>query len=144
MELTFKKLHPEAVAPTRANPNDAGLDLTAVSVEYNREFDYFEYDTGIAVEFPPGNVGFLTPRSSVSKTGLHLCNSIGTIDASYRGSIKARFYKNLVPGMRARPYEVGDKIGQLVIVPCFLGEAIEVKELSNTNRGENGFGSSGK
>ena len=142
--IKFKQLHHSAVLPARANPEDAGLDLTAISVTYNSEYDFWEYDTGLAVEIPPGHVGFLTPRSSISKTGLHLCNSIGTVDHGYSGSVRARFYKNVVPGLRSKPYEVGERVCQLVIVPCVIEQAQFVGELSDTSRGTNGFGSSGK
>lgn len=146
MEITlkFKKLHPDAVTPSKAHPTDAGFDLVAISERYDREHDFFEYDTGISVEIPPGYVGLLAPRSSVSKTGLHMANSVGTIDAPYRGPIKARFYKNVVSGLRSNAYSVGDKIAQLIIVPIPTVTLEEVKDLSETDRGTGGFGSSGK
>ncbi len=144
MELKFKKTHPDAVTPTKAHDTDAGFDLTAVSLEYNNELDIFEYDTGIAVEIPPGYVGFLTCRGSVSKTGFHLCNGVGTVDSPYRGSIRARFYKRMIPGMRSQPYKVGDKIGQLIILELPKFELREVEELSDSSRGEGRFGSTGK
>jgi dUTP pyrophosphatase len=141
--LKFKKTHPSAQTPTRAHPHDAGLDLVAISAEYNNEYGYYEYDTGIAVELPPGHMGLLTARSSVSKTGLSMCNGIGTIDSSYRGSIKVRFYKETLAGIRSTPYVVGDKVAQLIVVPIRLPLMVECTELSESDRGQNGFGSSG-
>jgi dUTP pyrophosphatase len=143
MKIKFKKLHPEAIMPKRAHPGDAGLDLIAISVRFDNEYNFYEYDTGLAVEIELGFVGLFMPRSSVSKTGLHLCNGVGCVDSGYIGPLKARFYKNTLPGLRSKPYEVGERIGQLVIVPCFIGEIMEVNELSETSRGQGGFGSSG-
>ena len=142
--LKFKKLHPDAVIPKRAHRDDAGLDLTAVSVEFNNEFQFWEYDTGLAVEIPPGYMGLAAPRSSVSKTGLSLCNGVGIVDSSYRGSLKSRFYKETLPGIRSKEYEVGDRVCQLIIVPIELPVPVEVEELSETDRGQGAFGSSGK
>ena len=143
-ELKFKKLHPDAVIPKRAHPDDAGLDLVAVSVEFNNEYGYYEYDTGLAVEIPPGFMGIAAPRSSVSKTGLSLCNGVGIVDSSYRGSLKSRFYKEVLPGIRSDIYGIGEKVCQLIIVPIELPTPIEAQELSETRRGSGGFGSSGK
>jgi dUTP pyrophosphatase len=136
--IKFKKLHENAVLPTRANRYDGGLDLTAVSVEVTRE--YIEYDTGLAVEIPEGYVGLLCPRSSVTKTGLMLGNSIGICDAPYRGPLKLRF-KDV--DRHLRRYEVGERVGQLVVVPILTHDAVFVDELSDTDRGQGAFGSSG-
>lgn len=143
MELKFKKLHADAKIPTRAHAKDAGLDLTAVSMEYNREYDFYEYDTALAVEIPSGYVGFLAPRSSISKTGMHMCNSMGTIDCGYLGPIKARFYKPTIAGFRSESYKVGDKIAQLILVPIALPTPVETGNLNDTARGQGGFGSTG-
>lgn len=142
--LKFKKLHPKAQTPARSHPHDAGLDLIAVTAEYNNEYGYYEYDTGISIELPPGHVALLAARSSVSKTGLSLANGMGVIDSTYRGSIKARFYKETLAGIRSTPYIVGDKIAQLLIVPIRLPIMVECTELSESDRGTNGFGSTGK
>jgi dUTP pyrophosphatase len=141
--LKFKKTHPKAQTPSRSHPHDAGLDLVAVSFEYNNEYGYYEYDTGVAVELPPGHVGLLAARSSVSKTGMSMCNGIGVIDSAYRNSIKVRFYKETLAGIRSTPYVVGDRIAQLIVIPIRLPLMVECEELSETNRGE-GFGSSGQ
>lgn len=143
MKIKIKKLHPNAIIPTYANHGDAGLDLTAVSAIYNTEFDFCEYDTGLSVEIPEGYVGLIFNRSSISKKGQALCNAVGVIDSPYRGSIKLRFYTKS-NSMAYDVYNVGDKIGQLMIIPYPKVELEEVTELSSTERGEGGFGSSGK
>jgi len=140
MNIKIKKLHEKAVIPSYAKEGDAGLDLTAISEEWNKDNSMVTYDTGIAVEIPIGYVGLLFPRSSVSKTTLNLANSVGVIDSGYRGSIMFK-YRYLEEGM---VYEVGERIGQLLILPYPKIEFEEVDELSDTNRGDGGFGSSGK
>ena len=100
-----------------------------------------KYDTGIAVEIPPGYVGLVFPRSSVCKTGLSLANSVGVIDSDYRGSISLVFYKG---AELIEAYSYGDRIGQLVIVPIPEVEFVEAEELSETERGAGGYGSTGK
>ncbi len=142
MELKIKKTHPNSVTPFYAKPGDAGMDLTAVSeiVTEAEGYAYIEYDTGIAVEIPEGYVGLVFPRSSVSKTGLILANAVGIIDSGYRASIKCRF--KWIKG--SVKYAVGDKIAQLIILPYPQISFIEVDELSDTERGKGGFGSSGK
>lgn len=138
LEVKVKKLHPEAVVPTYAKNGDAGLDLTAVSREVTEH--YTEYDTSLAFEIPEGYVGLVFPRSSISKTGLVLKNSVGVIDSGYRGSVKLRFSQN-----PSKPhYNPGDKVGQLIIIPYPLIQLIESEELSDTERGDGGFGSSGR
>lgn len=140
MEVKFKKLIPRAVAPSYSKPGDAGMDLTALGVE--RTPGYIEYNTYIAVEIPEGHVGLLFPRSSVSKTPLFLANSVGVIDSNYRGPIKLRFKHT--GEHNGETYKSGDRVGQLVIMPIPTIELKEVGDLSETNRGDGGFGSSGK
>lgn len=89
LKIKFKKLNSNAVIPKRGTTGAAGFDLTAVSM-YVKE-NTLKYDTGIAVEIPPGYVGLVFPRSSVCKTGLSLANSVGVIDSDYRGSISLCF-----------------------------------------------------
>ena len=142
MKVRFKKLNEKAVVPSYAKPGDAGLDLTATSKELtnNPQYGYLEYGTGLAVEIPEGHVGLLFPRSSISNTGLILSNSVGVIDSGYRGEIKFRFKH--IPG--TADYNVGDRVGQLVILPYPSIETEEATELSSTERGDGGFGSSNK
>lgn len=139
LKIKFKKMNPNAVMPKQGTIGAAGFDLTAVSIEKNETM--LKYDTGIAVEIPPGYVGLVFPRSSVCKTGLSLANSVGVIDSDFRGSISLVFYKNT---QCIVPYWPGDRIGQLVIVPIPEVEYVEVEELSETERGEGGYGSTGK
>lgn len=140
MKIRFKKLHPTAFMPKRATDGAAGFDLTAVSQTW-KDGGKVHYDTGIAVEIPAGYVGLVFQRSSVHKTGLSLCNAVGVIDADYRGSITFVFR---VGYGGCSPYKVGDRIGQIVFVPIPDVELIEADELSETARGEGGYGSTGK
>lgn len=81
MEVKIKKLHENAVIPAYAKPGDAGLDLIAVSYNYNQSIDCHVYGTGIAVEIPEGYVGLIYPRSSNRKTDAYMCNHVGVIDS---------------------------------------------------------------
>ena len=139
MEVKVKKLHIDAVIPKYAKVGDAGLDLTAVSL--NMSPDQIIYDTGLAFEIPEGHVGLIFPRSSICKHSLSLANSIGVIDSQYRGPVKVVF--NLRPNVPKPAYEVGDRICQLVILPYPQIKLVESNELSDTERGSGGFGSSG-
>jgi dUTP pyrophosphatase len=144
MKVRFKKLSPEATTPTYSKPGDAGLDLTAISVDYQAEHLFTEYGTGIAVEIPEGYVGLLFSRSSVTKRSQMLKNAVGVIDSNYRGEIKLRFSSiNVSPLYRDQYYNVGDRVGQLIIVPIPSIELEEILELSETNRGADGYGSTG-
>lgn len=95
MQVKFKKMHPNAVTPTIAKPGDAGLDLTAVSVEYDEAYQCIVYDTGIAIEIPTGFVGLVYCRSSIKKKNLFLTNHTGIIDSGYRGTIKFAFKSDI-------------------------------------------------
>lgn len=144
-QVRIKKINDNAIIPSYSREGDAGLDLTATTIECND--DFIEYGTGLAIEIPDGMVGFLFPRSSISKYDLLQCNSVGVIDSNYRGEIKIRF-KKTVKMSDTRPfdeklYNIGDRIGQLIIMRYPQIELVETQELSNTNRGEKGFGSSG-
>lgn len=139
MKIRFKKCHPAAVMPKRATTGAAGFDLTAVSE--NWKDGCVIYDTGIAVEIPAGYVGLLLQRSSVYKTGLSLCNAVGVCDADFRGSISFVFRIGYGP---SQPYKIGERIGQIVFVPIPDVELVEASELSETERGTGGYGSTGK
>lgn len=152
MKVNIKKLDSLAQVPKYANDSDAGMDLVAISKEETP--DYVEYGTGLAVEIPEGYVGLIFPRSSISKQNLALANSVGVIDSGYRGEIKFRFKKLRNQRLETQHqwhidddwkiYHVSDKIGQLIIIPYPKVEFSVVDELSNSERGNNGFGSSGK
>ena len=144
MRIRFKKLHPWAVAPKQGTSGSAGFDLTAISCRFDERYSVWEYGTGIAVEIPKGYVGMEFPRSSVYKTGDFLSNCVGIIDSDYRGEIRAKFYGVNHLFNCPCPYEVGDRIVQLVIVPIPEVEYVEVGELSETARGAGGYGSTGR
>ena len=146
MKVRIKKLHKDAVIPTYAKNGDAGMDLTAISAEWNDNNTICTYDTGISIEIPKGYVGLLFPRSSVSKTKLQLANSVGVIDSGYRGSIMFK-YRYLVTEehiYHEEIYYAGERIGQILIIPYPQIEFEEVNELSDTDRGSGGFGSTNK
>lgn len=142
MKVKIKKLHKNAVIPKYAKEGDAGMDLTAtskkVNISYTTGFDSITYGTGISLEIPSGHVGLLFPRSSLSKTDLILGNHVGVIDSGYRGEVMMKFRNT-----DYRDYEVGDRIGQIIIMPYPQVEFEEVEELSDTSRGDGGFGSTG-
>ena len=139
MQVKVKKLDPKAVIPKYAKVGDAGLDLTATSYDYSN--GRHVYGTGLAIEIPKGYVGLLFPRSSICKMDLRLTNCVGVIDSGYRGQISL-FFEN--DGMEdPLIYKVGDRIGQLLILAYRQIEMQEVGELSDTVRGESGFGSTG-
>lgn len=140
MNIKIKKLHPDAKMPFRANSTDAGADLYATSLEFKND-GRIVYGLGLAFEIPRGYVGLLTPRSSCSKMGIQMPNSVGVIDSDYRGEVKAVFTESKPAPM---VYRVGDRVAQLLIVPIELATFTEVEELSETERGIGGFGSTGK
>jgi len=138
MQVKVQKLVPEAVVPKYAKEGDAGLDLVAVTHTF--EEGYEGYGTGLAFEIPKGHVGLLFPRSSVTTKDLMLKNSVGVIDSGYRGEVSLRFQR--VDGGEYS-YLVGDRIGQLIILPIPHIELVEVKELTQSDRGVGGYGSTG-
>lgn len=148
MQVKVKKLRPDAVIPKYAKAGDAGLDLTAISHEYelNECGRLLQvYGTGLALEIPEGHVGLIFPRSSISRTRLVLTNCVGVVDSSYRGEVKLKFAIDY----GARPtdssaYKIGERVGQLVIIPYPFIEMVESETLSDSERGTGGFGSSGK
>lgn len=138
MELKIKQLHKDAKLPKYANPLDAGLDLVAVDKEYDQANGVISYSTGLAFEIPEGYVGLLFPRSSVYKTNLSLSNCVGVLDAGYRGEVSFKFKIN-----GNKVYDVGARIGQLVVVKIPKMEPKFVDELTDTVRGQGGYGSTG-
>jgi dUTP pyrophosphatase len=140
MKVKIKKLHPNAVKPKYAKENDAGMDLVATEI-ISETPSQITYGMGLAIEIPDGMVGLIFPRSSIRNTGLTLSNSVGVIDAGYRGEIQATFNKN---GVKDEFYKVGDRVCQIIIVPHPIIKIVEVDELSESSRGSGGFGSTGK
>jgi dUTP pyrophosphatase len=144
MKVKIKKLHPLAVIPTYAKSGDAGMDLIATSI-ISENPSQITYGLGIALEIPEGFVGLVFPRSSIRKTRLQLSNSVGVIDSGYRGELQATFNKiTTTIENQKNDYKVGDRVCQIVIIPYPHIEFEEVVELSDTERGEGGFGSTGK
>lgn len=159
MKIKYSKLTEKAVAPFKKYNIDAGFDLTATWI---KEYDkYIEYGTDIAIEIPEGYVGLLFPRSSIRNQDLMLKNSVGVVDASYRGEIKFSFYKTkfslenmkvwndnvnqlISTSIDIDKYEIGERCGQIVIMKIPDIEMIEADKLSETDRGTQGYGSSGK
>jgi len=141
INIKIKKLVKHAIVPTCANVGDAGVDLYATDFGESEDNMFIEYGTGLAIEIPEGYFGMLTPRGSISKTPLILCNSVGVIDSGYRGEILVRF-KRVVQDRDWLEYRVGDKIAQLIILPSYAIKFIETDVLSDTERGQGRFGSS--
>ena len=141
MKVKIKKLNPDAIIPTYAKSGDAGMDLVITEIKAESEWD-ISYGFGISMEIPEGFMGLVFPRSSIRKTDLILSNSVGVIDSGYRGELQATFKKT--NGLDSLTYKVGDRIAQIMIIPYPQIEFTEVEELTNTERGEGGFGSTGK
>lgn len=170
LQVKIKKLHPDAVIPSYAHETDCGMDLTAVSKTFD-EYGNVVYGFGLAFEIPEGYAGFIFPRSSNHKSRMLLTNSVGVIDSGYRGEVTAKFaqrtsfgipekflqrIKYLLTGKmencnlssydatNTNNYKIGDRVAQMVILPYPKVEFVEVDELSETDRGEGGYGSTGK
>ena len=154
MKVNIKRLNENAVIPTYAKHGDAGMDLTATSKSYD-DHGNVVYGTGLAFEIPMGYVGYVFPRSSNAKKDLILSNSVGVIDSGYRGEVIFKFKplaylaeteheKYELSIEFPESYEIGDRIGQIIIMPIPHIEFNEVDELSSTDRGTGGFGSTDK
>lgn len=145
MIIKVKRLHPNAVIPKYAKPGDAALDLYAVERGKADKYGNMVYKTGLAIEIPEGFVGLLYPRSSISKTNQMLRNHVGVVDSGYRGEIILKFgWFSQASTPDSTYYDSGDRIAQLMIVPHPKVEFLEVEELSETDRGTGGFGSTGQ
>lgn len=140
MSNTIKiKLEPGAKLPTRAHTKDAGLDIYAAEDAILRPGSHATIETGVHVQIPEGYVGLLTSKSGLMREHGLTCR--GTIDADYTGTIKAIVFNH---GGQIYPIHAGDKITQLVIVPIITPEPEIVDELPETERGADGFGSTGR
>lgn len=138
IDVKIRKVHPDAVIPFRAHATDAGMDVIAISMEMTE--DYVEYDTGLQFQLPEGYAMLIFPRSSNSKKDLLLCNSVGILDAGYTGNLKLRF-KLMTEGYTEKIYNPGDKVGQIMIIPYPEINFIETEVFNETERGDEGFGS---
>ena len=144
MEVKIKKLSPNAVIPSYAKVGDAGMDLVATSI-ISETSTQITYGLGVALEIPEGFVGLVFPRSSIRNTDLQLSNCVGVIDSGYRGELQATFNKKGVRKIDGQNgYMVGDRVAQIMIIPYPPVYFDEVEELSDSDRGEGGFGSTGK
>lgn len=166
MIIKIKKLVPEAVIPKYAKHGDAGLDLVATSLKMD-EYGNAHYGTGLAFEIPEGYVGLIFPRSSIAKKNQMLTNHVGVVDSGYRGEVTFKFKPTEVylDNLKESPnslnnylasklkdgqsevvgetmYAIGEKIGQIIILPYPQIEFNEVNELSESERGTGAYGSS--
>lgn len=142
MDIKIQKINDKAIIPVYSKPGDAGLDLTAISIE-KLDGDLIKYNFGIALEIPEGYVGYIFPRSSVYKTGQILSNCVGVIDSGYRGEISAIF-RYVDYEENSKEYGIGDRIAQIIIMPIPKVNFIPVQKLQKSERGSGGFGSTGK
>lgn len=142
LNVNIKKVHPNAVIPAYAKPGDMGMDVTAISCEWDAKNNCFVYDTGLQFEVPEGYGMFIFPRSSNRKTEAYLANHVGVLDSGYRGNLMLCF-KNRDASNTEAPYKVGDRVGQIIILPYPIVNFVEVEELSTTERGAGGFGHTG-
>lgn len=152
MKVKIKKLHKDATIPFKTFDSDFCYDVVATSCEEIAP-NVYRYGTGLAFQIERNDNNLVTvknmyqlsldfrPRSSVWKTGMVLSNCVGTIDESYTGEVCAVFY-HVMPSMPK--YEVGDKIGQIKMGYTWGMDFVEVSELDETERGANGYGSTGK
>ena len=139
--MLVKLLNEYAKLPTRGTIDSAGLDIYCpfnITVHADSQK---RIPLGIAVEIPKGHMGLLVPRSSMSKTPLRCANSVGIIDADYRGELSIA-YENI----SCSDYTIfrGDRIAQLIIIPIAIVDVEEAQTLSETERGDGGYGSTGK
>ena len=153
MQIKIKKLYEDSILPTKAHATDAGYDLYAHSKSYDDDGNVV-YGSGVAMEIPKGYVGLVFPRSSNAKKDLILSNSVGVIDSGYRGEISFKFKQTpkvltgasgtFVTYQYTKDYGLGERVGQIIIMPYPDVEFIEVEKLSDSERGNGGYGSSGK
>lgn len=143
MTLRVVRLDARATLPARAHPGDAGLDLHALDGATLAPGERASIPTGIAVEIEPGHAGLVLPRSGLAtRHGISVVNSPGLIDSGYRGELRVL----LLNTDRTEPFELhaGDRIAQLVLIAVAVGEPVEISQLSGSERGAGGFGSSGR
>lgn len=166
LKVKIKKLVENAVIPTYAKDGDAGMDLVATSMSEDG-YGNIVYGTGLAFEIPKGYVGLVFPRSSNAKNNMYLTNSVGVVDSGYRGEISFKYkvvhntgsflkwwWENKILKKKEpkisiytlgyNVYKVGDRVGQLIIMPYPSIKFEEVDKLSETERGVNGYGSTGR
>lgn len=144
MTVRFKKLRSGAVLPRRGTPESAGLDLSACleGPLVLKAGETALVPTGLAAELPPGTAGMVYARSGLaSKAGIALANGVGVVDSDYRGELMVPLHNYTGTDFALAP---GDRIAQLVVTPVLFPDIEEAETLSDTQRGKNGFGSSGQ
>jgi len=139
MEINIKKLNDLAEIPKYQTEGAACFDLVATSMKIDRNNNQIKYGIGLAFEIPKGYKGNLYPRSSIVKTSLRLGNCTGIIDSDYRGEVSLVF--DILENSKLPYYAIGERIGQMEIVPVLQVKFKESKELSETVRGSGGYGS---
>ena len=168
INIKCKQLDEKAVIPFYAKEGDACMDITAIDLEYDLKNDRYIYHTGLAFEVPEGYYMYLRPRSSNTKTDFYIANAPGTLDAGYRGELLVVFkrrdkialedfamlFKGCDPNqvmtayvnsmLSIAPYVPGDRVCQMQVLPRPKVNIEIVEELSESERGEGGFGSTGK
>lgn len=150
MKVRIKRLYNDSILPTKAHDTDAGYDLYAHSMTHDHDGNVV-YGCGIAFEIPRGYVGLVFPRSSNAKKDLLLSNSVGVIDSGYRGEVTFKFklfyphveHSGFIHNM-SKDYAIRERIGQIIIMPYPEVEFVEAESLSDSDRGVDSYGSSGK
>ncbi|MBR6790441.1 MAG: dUTP diphosphatase [Oscillospiraceae bacterium] len=143
MTIKCKKLDPKAILPARATAESAGFDLAACLEEpvLIPAGETRKIPIGVAVELPPGTAGMIYSRSGLStRHGLAMINGVGVVDSDYRGGLVVPLHNFSKEDFTIRP---GDRVAQLVVTPVLLPDLIEADELSDSERGTGGFGSTG-
>ncbi|MGI6607559.1 MAG: dUTP diphosphatase [Erysipelotrichaceae bacterium] len=142
MKINIKKIHKDAIIPTKGSNYAAGYDLYAINDEVIYPHNTTKISTGLKIEIPEGYFGGIFARSGLAdKKGLRPANCVGVIDSDYRGEIIVLLHND------TQIYQMvskGDRIAQLIIMPYLSVDFEEVEELNETERGDGGFGSTGK
>lgn len=144
MKVQIKKLRPEAVVPRYATPGSACFDLHAITCESAVSPNALVFGTGLAFEVPEGHAMLIFSRSGHGfKNDVRLANCVGVIDADYRGEVKVKLTCDRAPGQEDLRVNTGDRVAQAMVLPVERVQFVVVDELSDTERGEAGFGSTG-
>lgn len=153
MKIGFKKIHPDAVIPKYAHEGDVGMDVYSVEDVVLNLHEPTIVKTGLIADIPTGYEIQVRPRSGLAVKGVTVWNSPGTIDSGYRGEIGVILiackgngvldFPMMIPLARSFKINKGDRIAQLVVAPVTKCEPVEVKDVSDTERGDGGFGSTG-
>lgn len=145
LKMVIKTLHPDARRPSQATTGSAGYDLSSIQEGHIRPGEWSSIRTGIAMEIPPGCVGLVCPRSGIAvKHGVTILNTPGIIDSDYRGEIRVPMVNHSTETFF---YKIGDRIAQLVVCPTTPLQLVFLdtdEELSDSDRGAGGFGSTGR